>query len=236
MAAEVGYHEQIAKIRRGEAPYETTDVFMRRKLDELIPKYGIKGLTEEQIDWLHKVWHRLDPWPDSVEGLTRLKKKFVIATLSNGNVALLINMAKRGGLPWDMIFSAELVREVQARAGDVPLVRAAYRPADESGDDVGGPPARPLLVARARACATAFIRRPNEWGPNGPQEGEPDREKIDIVAKDFVDLARAARSLTDTRQGGGSGGTSRLLRDWLLRYRYSLRRPAAAPSGLRSGP
>jgi 2-haloacid dehalogenase len=184
-----GYHEQIAKIRSGEAPYETTDVFMRRKLDELIPKYGIEGLTEQQIDWFHKVWHRLDPWPDSVEGLTRLKKKFVIATLSNGNVALLTNMAKWGGLPWDAIFSAELVQKFKP---EPEMYRSAGQFTGNPMDQVMMSAAhlRDLYSSREHGMATAFIRRPNEWGPDGPQEGEPDREKIDVVATDFVDLAK----------------------------------------------
>jgi 2-haloacid dehalogenase len=185
----VGYHQQIAKIRSGEAPYETTDVFMRRKLEELIPKYGITGLSEAQVDWLHKVWHRLDPWPDSVEGLTRLKKKFVIGTLSNGNVALLTNMAKYGGLPWDAIFSAELVERFKpdpamyqssARFTGLPIGQVV----------MGAAHLNDLYAAKAQGMKTAFVRRPNEWGPNGQQEGEPDRERIDVVATDFVDLAR----------------------------------------------
>jgi 2-haloacid dehalogenase len=185
----VGYHEQIAKIRAGTAPYETTDVFMRHKLDELIPKYGLRGLTEGQIDWLHKVWHRLDPWPDAVEGLTRLKKKYVIATLSNGNVALLVNMAKHGGLPWDMVLSAELVEKFKP---EPEMYLSAGRLLGLPMDQVVMTAAhlRDLYASREHGMRTAFVRRPDEWGPNGQQEGEPDREKIDVVATDFVDLAR----------------------------------------------
>ena len=182
-----GYHEQIAKIRAGEAPYEVTDVFMRRKLEEMVPKYNLK-LTDDQFEWLNKVWHRLDPWPDAVEGLTRLKKKFVIATLSNGSVAQLVNMAKHGGLPWDMILSAELVEK--------------FKPEPEmyqsSGRLLGLPMNQVMMTAahlrdlyssRAHDMRTGFVRRPLEWGEGGPQEGEPDREKIDVVANSFVELA-----------------------------------------------
>jgi len=184
----VGYHQQIAKIRSGEAPYETTDVFMLRKLHELMPKYGITGLSDEQVDWLHKVWHRLDPWPDSVEGLTRLKRKFVIGTLSNGNVALLTNMAKHGGLPWDVILSAELVKKFKSEP-------EMYQSASQfTGFPIhqvvmGAAHLHDLYAAKGQGMKTAFVRRPMEWGPNGQQEGEPD-DRIDIVAKDFVDLAR----------------------------------------------
>jgi 2-haloacid dehalogenase len=184
----VGYHQQIAKIRSGEAPYETTDVFMRHKLEELIPKYGIKGLSDDQVEWLHKVWHRLDPWPDAVEGLTRLKKKFVIATLSNGNVALLVNMAKHGGLPWDMVLSAELVEKFKP---EPEMYQSAGRLLGLPMNQVMMSAAhlRDLYASREHNMRTAFIRRPLEWGANGPQEGEPDREKIDVVATSFVDLA-----------------------------------------------
>lgn len=183
----VGYHEQIAKIRKGEAPYETTDVFMLRKLHELMPKYGVTGLSDQEVDWLHKVWHRLDPWPDSVEGLTRLKKKFVIATLSNGNVALLTNMAKHGGLPWDAILSAELVKKFKS---EPEMYHSASQFLGLPMNQIVMTAAhlRDLYAARKQGMRTAFVRRPLEWGPNGQQEGEP--EGIDVVAKDFVDLAK----------------------------------------------
>src|SRR5258705_10232011 len=79
-------------------------------LAQLLAQLGIKGFTEAEIDHLNRAWHRLDPWPDSVPGLTRLKRKFVLATLSNGNVALIVNMAKYGGPPWDAVLGAEGAR------------------------------------------------------------------------------------------------------------------------------
>jgi len=182
-----GYHEQIAKIRAGEAPYETTDVFMRHKLEEMVPKYGLK-LTDEQFEWLHKVWHRLDPWPDAVEGLTRLKKKFVIATLSNGNVALLVNMAKRAGLPWDMVLSAELVEKFKPEP-EMYLSSGRLLGLPMNQVMMSAAHLRDLYSSRKHNMRTAFIRRPLEWGVDGPQEGEPDREQIDVVATDFIDLA-----------------------------------------------
>lgn len=184
----VGYVEQIAKIRRGEAPYQTTDEFMLDKLAEMLPRYGLSSLSETQTDWLHKVWHRLDPWADSVEGLTRLKKKFVIATLSNGNVALLTNMGKYGGLPWDAILSAELVQkfkpepEMYQSAGrflGLPMTQVMMTAAH----------LRDLYAARTHGMRTGFVRRDAEWGPNGKIEGEPDRERIDVAAGSFTELA-----------------------------------------------
>lgn len=184
----VGYHEQIAKIRAGTAPYQTTDAFMLDKLHEMLPKYGLTGLSEQQVGWLHKAWHRLDPWPDSVEGLTRLKKKFIIATLSNGNVALLTDMAKYGGLPWDAILSAELVQKFKP---EPEMYQSAGRFLGLPMDQVMMTAAhlRDLYSSRQYGMKTGFVRRDSEWGPNGQREGEPDREKIDVVATSFVDLA-----------------------------------------------
>ena len=93
----------------GELPWMNADALHRRELDVLLPRYGIGGLDEREIERFNRVWHRLDPWPDAVPGLTRLRRKYVIALLSNGGFALLTNLSKRAGLPWDCILSAELV-------------------------------------------------------------------------------------------------------------------------------
>ena len=98
------------RVRRGELPWTKLDALHRMTLDELLVKFKIDGLSEDEKAHFNKVWHRLDPWPDAVEGLTRLKKRFVIAPLSNGNLSLLTNMAKHAKLPWDCILSTELVR------------------------------------------------------------------------------------------------------------------------------
>src|ERR671933_1008826 len=103
-----GYIRGIARIRAGEMPYVSSDVLFRRKLDELLPKYGVNGLSEAEVVELAHAWRRLDPWPDTVPGLARLKTRFVIAPLSNGSFATLTSMAKRAGLPWDGIISTEL--------------------------------------------------------------------------------------------------------------------------------
>ena len=105
-----GYGPSTNRVREGELPWINIDRLHRTALDEPLDRYGVIGLTEVEKDEFNKAWHRLAPWPDSVPGLTRLKKRFVLATLSNGNVALLTNMAKNAGLPWDCILSAELFR------------------------------------------------------------------------------------------------------------------------------
>ena len=105
-----GYQPTLDRVRRGELPWTNLDGLHRMILDQLLVDFKITTLTEADIDHLNRVWHRLTPWPDVVEGLTRLRTRYVLATLSNGNMALLVNMAKQAGLPWDCILSAELVQ------------------------------------------------------------------------------------------------------------------------------
>ena len=182
-----GYGPSMGRVRSGELPWTTIDKLHRMVLDELLEKFEITDLSEDEKDDLNRAWHRLDPWPDSVEGLARLRGKFVIATLSNGNVALLTNMAKRAGLPWDCILSAELARH--------------YKPDPESYETaaalLGLPVDQVMMVAahkgdlhaaRAVGLRTAFVPRPDEFGPNREVDTEPD-PAFDVVASDFLELA-----------------------------------------------
>ena len=105
-----GYFPSLERVRKGELPWTKLDVLNRMLLEDVLKEFRIVGLTEQEKDHWNRVWHRLKPWPDSIPGLTRLKKKYTIAPLSNGNFALLTNMAKHAGLPWDAILSAELAR------------------------------------------------------------------------------------------------------------------------------
>src|SRR2546425_5396204 len=104
------YQPAMDEVRSGRRPWTKLDDLHRESLDKLLVQFGIKGLSGPEVDHLNRAWHRLDPWPDSVPGLSRLKQKFVLATLSNGNVALIVNMAKYGGLPWDAVLGAEIAR------------------------------------------------------------------------------------------------------------------------------
>ena len=182
-----GYGPSMDKVRRGDLPWTRIDNLHRMILDELLVKYGIEGLTEDEKQHFNKAWHRLDPWPDSPPGLTRLKQRYVIATLSNGNVALLTNMAKYAGLPWDCILSAELARHYKPdpktylMAADIlgleppqVMMTAAHK-----GD---------LNAARALGLKTAFVPRPFERGPRAEIDTSPE-DWIDVVARDFEDLA-----------------------------------------------
>jgi 2-haloacid dehalogenase len=183
-----GYAPSMEKVRRGELPWTKLDDLHRMILDELLQEFRMTpALTEQEKDHLNRVWHRLKPWPDSVPGLTRLKKKFTIAPLSNGNVALLTDMAKHSGLPWDVILSAELAKHYKPD-------REAYLTAV---DLLGLQPGEVMMVAahisdlnaaRSFGLRTGFIHRPNEYGP--PRQADnASAGQFDVVSKDMLDLA-----------------------------------------------
>jgi 2-haloacid dehalogenase len=180
------YAPSMDRVRRGELPWTNLDALHRASLEELLEEFGIEGLTEEEIDHLNKVWHRLDPWPDSVAGLARLKERYVIATFSNGNVALLTHMAKRAGLPWDLILSAELVRHYKP---DPEAYLMAPNLLGLRPDEVMLVAAHPsdLRAAQTHGLRAAYVLRPLEWGPEG--EAEPADPSFDLVVDDLVELA-----------------------------------------------
>lgn len=181
-----GYGPAMGKVRRGELPWQNIDALHRRILDGLLDTFEITGLSETEKDYLNRVWHRLKPWPDAVDGLERLRKQYIVATLSNGNVALLTNMAKFAGLPWDCILSAELTRhykpdrEVYQTAADLlalspnEVMMVAAHPGD-------------LRAAETVGFQTALVLRPLEYGPDNVREVTA--HPSDIVASDFNELA-----------------------------------------------
>jgi 2-haloacid dehalogenase len=183
-----GYVDAIARINRGDRGWTRVDHLHRAKLDQLLAEHGVAGLPEAEIAGLNRVWHRLRPWPDVPEGLARLRKRFVIASLSNGDVALLVDMARAGGFAWDCVLSSEL-------AGTFKPNRDCYLMAARLLDL---PPQRIMMVAahngdlrgaRAAGLRTALVVRPLEYGLAGRPDLVPDPE-FDIAATDFVDLAR----------------------------------------------
>lgn len=182
-----GYIRGIARIRSGETPYVSSDVLFGRKLEELLPKYGLTGLGEAEVAHLAHAWRRLDPWPDTVSGLQRLKSRYVISTLSNGSFATLTQMARHGGLPWDCIISTELRNTFKPE-------REAYLLApillDLEPDQVMLVAAHDsdLKGAQRAGLHTALVPRPMEWGPNGEKPPPPD-PSFDFVARDFGELA-----------------------------------------------
>jgi 2-haloacid dehalogenase len=182
-----GYRPAMARVRSGELPWSSIDALHLMILEDLLKRFRIRGLSGEEVQQLNRAWHRLRPWPDARAGLRRLKRDHVIATLSNGNVALLTDLAKFGALPWDCILSAELFRrykpDPQVYLGAAALLDVA--------------PRRLMMVAAhkddlhaARGCGlrTAFVRRPLEFG-RGARPDLKDEPAFDVNADDFLDLA-----------------------------------------------
>jgi 2-haloacid dehalogenase len=181
------YQPAMEEVRSGRRAWTILDVLHRESLETLLAKHGIAGLSEADKDHITRVWHRLKPWPDVVEGLRRLKTRYIIGTLSNGNVGLLTRMAKNAGLPWDVILGAETARAYK------PLPQA-YLAAAEL---LNLPPRQVMLVAAhngdlaaaaASGLGTAFVARPSEYGPHQKVDFKADRE-WDVVADSFTGVA-----------------------------------------------
>jgi 2-haloacid dehalogenase len=183
------YEPAMEAVRGGRRQFARLDILHRESLEAILPDFGIDParVPGTELDALNLAWHRLDPWPDVIPGLTRLKARFIIAPLSNGNVVLMLDMAKRAGLPWDAILGAELAQaykpapEAYLRTLDI----LAMRP-----DEVCMVAAHNGDLAAARACglATAFIPRPAEHGPGQAKDLRPEQD-WDVVAEDFCELA-----------------------------------------------
>ena len=187
------YSPAMEEIRSGRRPFVRLDLLHRENLEAVLPEFGIDlaAVPPSELDALNLAWRRLDPWPDTVPGLTRLKRRFIIAPLSNGNIRLMLDMAKRAGLPWDAILGAEIAQ--------------AYKPSPEAYlrnvETLMLKPQQVCLVAAhnddlaaARRCGlrTAFIPRPTEHGPRQTTDLEP-QEDWDMIARDLEDLARQFR-------------------------------------------
>ena len=183
-----GYRPAMARVMSGELGWTLIDDLHRMILDDILPQFGLARLDEEARRHLNRAWHRLDPWPDVVEGLQRLRRRYILCTLSNGNLGLLARMAKRSGLPWDCVLSAEVFRAYKPDPATYLGVAKVF--------DV--PPRRVMLVAAhhddlagARACGlrTAYVERPREFGAAHPKDVTPQPEN-DLHTRDFLDLAR----------------------------------------------
>jgi 2-haloacid dehalogenase len=181
------YQPQLEKVRSGETGWRKLDDLHRMSLEILLERYGIGGMSEAEIDQFNRAWHRLEPWPDVVAGLTRLKRNYPLATLSNGNVSLMVHLARHAGLPWDAILGAEPTRH--------------YKPQPEcyrlTAEYLSLPPAQCMLVAAHNSdlvaaagvgYRTAFVPRPAEYGP-GQRENRKAEHDFDVVARDFRHLA-----------------------------------------------
>ncbi|MEX2373751.1 MAG: haloacid dehalogenase type II [Dehalococcoidia bacterium] len=182
------YQPSMEEIRTGRRPFVTLDVLHRENLEAVLDEFGVRGLDARAVDDLNRAWHRLDPWPDAVEGIARLRTRHIVAPQSNGNVSLMVDLARHGGLTWDAILGAEVVGH--------------YKPAPESYRGavrlLDLPPERCMMVAahpgdlraahKATGMRTAYVHRPAEYGP-GPERPRPDAGEFDFVAEDLMDLA-----------------------------------------------
>ena len=183
-----GYMPVMQRVREGQLPYSKIDDLHRIILDGLIKDFGLESLSPQEIDNLNKVWHRLTPWPDSVSGLNRLRKRYLVASLSNGNMSLLVNMSKNAGIPWDCVLSAELTgyykpdKEVYIKAADLlslkpsEILMVAAHPID-------------LRAAAKVGYQTALVLRPLERGPDRGLGFQPDPNEFDLTVNDFLELA-----------------------------------------------
>ncbi len=187
LAWRAGYQPAMARVRSGELGWTRIDELHRLILNDLVPQFGLSHLSEAERAHLNRVWHRLDAWPDSVAGLLRLKRKFTICSMSNGNLGLLTNMAKRAGLPWDCVLSAEVFRAYKpdpatylgvAQVFDLPAHQVMLCAAHH--DD--------LEAARACGLRTAYIERPLEFGALQPKDVSPNAGH-DLHARDIHALA-----------------------------------------------
>lgn len=183
------YQPSMEACRSGKRPFTRLDILHRENLEATLAGYNVdaNALNANELEALNFAWHRLDPWPDVVSGLSHLKQKYIIAPASNGNIALMANMAKRANIPWDLILGAEVTQ--------------AYKPAPQAYtrmvEILGIAPDELCMVAAhnndlhaARQCglSTAFVARPTEHGQRQTSDLEPS-EDWDIVASDFNDLA-----------------------------------------------
>jgi 2-haloacid dehalogenase len=185
------YQPAMEEVRSGRRAWTILDVLHRESLDKLLAKYAITGLSEADKAHVNSVWHRLKPWPDTVEGLKRLKMRYIIGTLSNGNLGLLTRMAKQAHLPWDIVLGAETARAykplAQAYLANAELIN--LRPdqvmlvAAHNGD---------LAAAAKAGLRTAFVVRPSEHGPKQRSDLKADRD-WDVITDSFIGLATAMR-------------------------------------------
>ncbi len=182
-----GYQPAMARVMSGELGWTLIDDLHRMILDDILPRFGLDHLDEAARMDLNRVWHRLDPWPEAVAALQRLGHRYILCTLSNGNLGLLTRMAKRAGLPWDCVLSAEVFR---AYKPDPATYLGVARVFDLA-------PARVMLVAAhhddlagARACGlrTAYVERPFEFGARQPKDVAP-RPDNDLHNRDLAELA-----------------------------------------------
>ena len=182
-----GYGPILNRVRTGELPWTKLDVLHRMILDDILPQFGVTNLSEADKRHLNLIWHRLSAWPDAASGLARLKSRYVIAPLSNGNLSLLTNMAKFAGLPWDCILGCDLFEHYKPDP-ETYLGAAAILGLEPSQVMMTAAHTNDLEAARKLGLRTAYVHRPLESGP-GRERPHPAQGDFDVVADDFRDMA-----------------------------------------------
>jgi 2-haloacid dehalogenase len=180
------YQPSMEEVRSGREPFVTLDILHRRMLDRIRPKFGLEKLDNHVADDLNLAWHRLDTWPDTVPGFVRLKRKFILAPCSNGNIALMVDIARRNNIPWDAILGSEIARDFKPKPA-VYLMTAAALNLQPTEVMMVAAHSDDLRQAASNGLRTAHVARPGENGP-GTGESAP-RVPVDFAAKNMEDLA-----------------------------------------------
>ena len=180
------YQPGMEDVRAGRQPFAKLDVLHRRNLERLLPRFGLQNLSAEVLDDLTLVWHRLDAWPDVPAALARLKNKFWLAPVSNGNISLMVDLARRNNFPWDAILGAEVARDFKPKPG-VYLAACEAFDLEPAQCMMVAAHSNDLAAAAQLGLRTAHTARVNEYGPN-TGEAAP-TVPVDFAAKDLADLA-----------------------------------------------
>ncbi len=180
------YQPAMEEIRSGRAPFVKLDALHARNLARILPRFGISGLPEETARQLNLAWHRLDAWPDVAPGMTRLKTRYRLAPCSNGNISIMVDIARRNRMPWDAILGAEIAGDFKPKPRVYLASAAAFDLAPGECMMVAAH-SNDLKAAAALGLATAHIARPDEYGP-GTGEAAP-KVPVDYSAKSLEDLA-----------------------------------------------
>lgn len=183
------YQPALEEVRSGRRPWTILDTLHRESLVELIGRHGIAGLTEADIDHMNRAWHRLSPWPDSIAGLERLKTRYIIGPMSNGNVGLLTRMAKHARLPWDVILGAETARTYKPLPESY-LRNVALLNLEPDQVMLVAAHNNDLAAARAAGLATGFVARPTEYGPEQTKDLAAQQD-WDVVSSSIPGIADA---------------------------------------------
>ena len=180
------YQPSMEEVRSGRQPFVKLDILHRRMLDQIRPKFGLEKLDNKVADDLNLAWHRLDTWPDIVPGFVRLKRKFMLAPCSNGNIALMVDIARRNNIPWDAILGSEIARDFKPKPA-VYLMTAAALNLQANEVMMVAAHTDDLRQAASNGLRTGHVARPGERGP-GTGESAP-QVPVDFAAKNMEDLA-----------------------------------------------